>query len=113
MRIRHLASLTSALILAPLCSLGSVGAAQAEPNCTARILADVPALEASEQVKSKRSGTFGPITHAKVIKSSGQMYFCAANSYCYGSNSFQIVTPCRLKLDKSASNSEFFQYSAR
>ena len=88
-------------------------AARADPNCMANVLTDVPAQEAPEQVKSKRSGTFGPITHIKVSKRTGQMYYCAANSYCYGSNAFRIVTPCRFKLDKGSNTDEFFQYSAR
>ena len=107
------AALTQASIPALLCLMAGTGATRADPNCTARVLADVPALEASEQVKSKRSGTFGPITHVKVAKKSGQMYYCAANTYCYGSNAFQITTPCRFKLDKASSGGDYFQYSAR
>ena len=95
-----------------LCLFGSMNKAQADPNCIARILADVPALEASEQVKSKRNGTFGPITHIKVNKKYGKMYYCAEHSYCYDSNAFKIATPCRFKLDKSASGGDYFQYSA-
>ncbi len=91
------------------------GAARAEPNCMARILSDVPALEAPEQVKSKNSGTFGPLTEIKVDKRSGKMFYCSATSYCYDSNAFQLTTPCRFKLDKSFGSSfnAFFVYSAR
>ncbi len=28
------------------------------------------------------------------------MYYCAQNTYCYDSNAFKLVTPCRIKLDK-------------
>ena len=88
--------------------------ARADPNCMARVLADVPAEEAPEQVKSKQSGMFGPINEIKVEKQSGKMFYCAASSYCYGSNAFQITTPCRFKLDKSSSGGgKFFLYSAR
>lgn len=90
-----------------------IGSARAEPNCMTRLLSDAPALEAPEQVKSKQSGVFGPLTQIKIEKKTGKMYYCAANSYCYGSNSFQIVTPCRLKLDKSFNFGPFFLYSAR
>ncbi|WP_165361517.1 hypothetical protein [Lichenibacterium ramalinae] len=90
-----------------------IGSARAEPNCMTRLLSDAPALEAPEQVKSKQSGVFGPLTQVKIEKKTGKMYYCAANSYCYGSNSFQIVTPCRLKLDKSFNFGPFFLYSAR
>lgn len=91
------------------------GAARADDHCMARILADVPALEAPEQVKSKGSGTFGPLSEIKVDKRSGRMYYCAVNTYCYDSNAFQLTTPCRFKLDKSFGSSfnAFFVYSAR
>ena len=89
------------------------GTAQADSNCMARVLSDVPAEEAPEQVKSKQSGAFGPINQVKVEKQSGKMYYCAASSYCYGSNAFQITTPCRFKLDKASSDGKFFLYSAR
>lgn len=90
-----------------------VGSARAEPHCMARVLSDAPALEAPEEVKSKQSGKFGPLTQVKIEKKSGKMFYCAANSYCYGSNSFQIVTPCRFKLDRSFNFGPFFLYSAR
>ena len=89
------------------------GVARADANCMARVLSDVPAEEAPEQVKSKQSGMFGPISEIKVEKQSGKMYYCAASSYCYGSNAFQITTPCRFKLDKASSGGKFFLYSAR
>ena len=91
------------------------GGARADPNCMARILSDVPALEAPEQVKSKNSGTFGPLSAIKVDKRSGKMFYCSATSYCYDSNAFQLTTPCRFKLDKSFGSSfnAFFVYSAR
>ena len=99
---------------AALAGAGS-GAARAEGNCMARVLADVPALEAPEQVKSKTSGTFGPLSAIKVDKRSGKMFYCSATSYCYDSNAFQLTTPCRFKLDKSFGSSfnAFFVYSAR
>lgn len=106
-RLRRLAALLVVF------SCGSVDSARADPNCMTRILSDAPALEAPEQVKSKQSGVFGPLTQVKVDKRSGKMFYCAANSYCYGSNSFQIVTPCRLKLDRSFDFGPFFLYSAR
>ena len=91
------------------------GAARAEDHCMARVLADVPALEAPEQVKSKSSGAFGPLSAVKVDKRSGKMFYCAVDSYCYDSNAFQLTTPCRFKLDKSFGSSfnAFFVYSAR
>ena len=106
-------SLRSVAAVMAFFASGSVGSAWADPNCMTRILSDAPALEAPEQVKSKQSGAFGPLTQVKVEKKSGKMFYCAANSYCYGSNSFQIVTPCRFKLDKSFNFGPFFLYSAR
>lgn len=96
-------------------ALAGSGPARADDHCMARILADVPALEAPEQVKSKSSGTFGPLSEIKVNKRSGRMYYCAVNTYCYDSNAFQLTTPCRFKLDKSFGSSfnSFFVYSAR
>lgn len=93
--------------------LGLPATAVAEPGCMARILSDVPALEAPEQVKSKQSGSFGPLTEIKVEKRSGKMFYCATNTHCYGSNAFQIVTPCRFKLDKEYGFGPYFIYSAR
>lgn len=94
-------------------ALASPTGARSDPHCMARILADVPAEEAPEQMKSKNSGTFGPITQIKVHKKTGKMLYCAANSYCYGSNAFEINTPCRLKLDKSFNFGDFFLYFTR
>ncbi len=75
--------------------------ARAEPHCMARALADVAAMEAPEEVRSKKNGSFGPVTQIKIDKKSGRMYYCAKNTYCYDSNAFELVTPCRIKLDKS------------
>ena len=74
--------------------------AHAEPHCMARALADVPAMEAPEQVRSKSNGSFGPVSQIKVNKNTGRMYFCSANTYCYDSNAFELTTPCRIKLQK-------------
>ena len=94
-------------------AVASPTGAKAAPNCMARVLADVPAEEAPEQVKSKQSGTFGPVTQIKVEKKTGKMTYCAKTSYCYGSNSFEIATPCRLKLDKGLSSGDYFVYFTR
>ncbi len=98
---------------AALAMIASPTTATAAPNCMARILADVPAEEAPEQMKSKNSGTFGPITQIKVNKTSGKMVYCTKTSYCYGSNAFEITTPCRLKLDKSVNYGDYFSYFTR
>ena len=74
--------------------------ARAEPHCMARALADVPAMEAPEEIRSKKNGSFGPITQIKINKKTGRMYYCAQNTYCYDSNAFTLTTPCRIKLDK-------------
>lgn len=87
--------------------------ARAEPHCMARALADVPAMEAPEQVRSKANGAFGPITQIKVNKKSGRMYYCAANTYCYDSNAFEITTPCRIKIDKEYTFGVNFVYFTR
>ena len=79
--------------------------AHAEPHCMARALADVPAMEAPEQVRSRSNGNFGPITQIKVNKKSGRMYFCSANTYCYDSNAFELITPCRIKIQKGFASS--------
>lgn len=90
------------------------GSAQAkDAHCMARILADVPAEEAPEQIKSKSNGMFGPVTQVKVSKSSGKMVFCAHNSYCYNSNAFELVTPCRLKRDETMSDGTWFSFFTR
>jgi len=102
-------AMSAAVLMAVVCSTAAVAA----PNCMARILADVPAEEAPEQMKSKTSGTFGPITQIKVNKTSGKMVYCTKTSYCYGSNAFEITTPCRLKLDKSVNYGDYFSYFTR
>ena len=93
-----------------LVAAGSTSAA--EPHCMARIIADVPAEEAPEQVKSKSNADFGPVTRIKVDKKSGRMTYCAKNSYCYWSNAFEIVSPCRVKREES-DDPTFFLYFAR
>ena len=86
----------------------------AAPNCMTRILADVPAEESPEQVKSKSNNEFGPVTKIKVNKATGRMLYCAANSYCYNSNAFEFVTPCRIKIDKEGADFQnFFIYFTR
>lgn len=88
-------------------------AAAKEGNCMARIIADVAAEEAPEQVKSKSNGEFGPITQIKVDRSSGKMLFCSANSYCYNSNAFEMVSNCRIKRDESLTDSRYFSFFTR
>ncbi len=85
----------------------------AASHCMTRILADVPAEEAPEQVKSKSNGDFGPVTKIKVHKKTGKMLYCADGSYCYNSNAFEITTPCRLKLDKEGEFGDYFIYFTR
>jgi hypothetical protein len=96
----------SAAVLAPW-------QAHAEPHCLARALTDVPAMEAPEQVRSKSNGNFGPVTQIKINKNSGRMYFCGANTYCYDSNAFEFITPCRIKLDKGVTFGVHFTYFTR
>jgi hypothetical protein len=100
------------LVLALLAPSGA-SAAQGSSHCMTRILADVSALEAPEQVKSKSNGEFGPVTQIKVNRQSGRMFYCAKNSYCYDSNAFELTSPCRLKLDKSLHDPNFFVYFTR
>lgn len=88
-------------------------ASQAAPHCMTRILADVPAEEAPEQIKSKSNGDFGPVTQIKVNKTTGRMVYCAENSYCYNSNAFEFTSPCRLKLDKEGGFGNYFTYFTR
>ena len=88
-------------------------ASQAAPHCMTRILADVPAEEAPEQVKSKSNGDFGPVTQVKVNRKTGRMVYCAENSYCYNSNAFEFTSPCRLKLDKEGGFGNYFTYFTR
>ena len=102
-------AMSAAVLMAAVSSIP----AQAAPNCMARILADVPAEEAPEQVKSKNNGTFGPIAQIKVNKSSGTMVYCMKGADCYGSTAFEITTPCRLKLDKSVNSGDYFSYFTR
>ncbi len=93
--MKHLISVTAmfaALVTAPQ--------ARAEPHCMAHALADVPAMEAPEEVRSKNDSSFGPITQIKINKNTGRMYYCAQNTYCYDSNAFKIISPCRIKIDK-------------
>ncbi len=85
----------------------------AAPHCMTRILADVAAEEAPEQVKSKANGDFGPVTRIKVNRSTGKMVYCAEGSYCYDSNAFEFTTPCRLKLDKEKYFGDYFTYFTR
>lgn len=87
--------------------------ARADPHCMARALADVPAREAPEQVRSKRNGSFGPIAQIKVDKRTGRMYYCGQNSYCYDSNAFELTTACRIKLDKGYGFGGDFVYFTR
>ena len=84
-----------------------------EPHCTARILTDVPAEEAPEQMKSKNNKLFGPIAQIKVNKHTGKMTFCGKDSYCYNSNAFEFVTPCRIKRDPDMSDGNFFSFFTR
>lgn len=50
---------------------------RAEPHCMARALADVPAMEAPEEVRSKSNGIFGPVTQIKVNKRVEKCIFVA------------------------------------
>lgn len=99
-------------IVACLTTMTPAGA-QAAPHCMTRILADVPAEEAPEQIKSKSNGDFGPVTQIKVNKTTGKMVYCAENSYCYNSNAFEFTSPCRLKLDKEGGFGNYFTYFTR
>ena len=87
--------------------------ASAAPHCMTRILADVGAEEAPEQVKSKSNGEFGPVTQIKVNKQTGRMSYCGKDTYCYWSNAFEFTTPCRIKRDETMSDQTFFSYSTR
>ena len=86
---------------------------QAAEHCMARMLSDAVALEAPEQVRSKSNGDFGPITEMKVNKQSGRMYFCAHDSYCYDSNAFELITPCRIKRDSDMGDSSAYSFFTR
>lgn len=103
----------SLVCLAALFVIAAPARSLAAPHCMTRILADVPAEEAPEQVKSKSNGDFGPVTKIKVHKKTGKMLYCAEGSYCYNSNAFEITTPCRLKLDKEGEFGDYFVYFTR
>lgn len=90
---------------------GSVEAKEA--HCMARIISDVPAEEAPEQVKSKSNGDFGPIDLIKVNKKTGKMTYCTKDSYCYVSNAFELITPCRIKRDTSVDDASFYMFFTR
>lgn len=81
-------------------------------NCMTTIIADVPAEEASEQVKSK-GGSFGPVTRIKVNKKTGRMVYCSGPSYCYWSNALQLVSACRIKRDNDVNDASWFVYFTR
>jgi hypothetical protein len=90
------------------------GAAEAkDANCMARVIQDVAAEEAPEQIKSKSSGTFGPVTQIKVSKASGKMLYCGSNTYCYNSNAFVLVTPCRIKRDETMTDRNYYSFFTR
>lgn len=94
--------------------LAGQAAADPLPHCMTRILADVPAEEASEQIKSASNGQFGPVTRIKVNRRTGRMVYCAKNSYCYWSNAFEFISPCRIKrLDDGGGDPRFFLYFTR
>ncbi len=82
-------------------------------HCMARVIGDVAAEEAPEEIKSKSSGEFGPVMKIKVSRKTGRMVYCGQNTYCYNSNAFELVTPCRVKLDKNASDQSAFIYFTR
>lgn len=88
--------------------------AAAEPpsHCMARILADVPAEEAHEEIKSQ-GGSFGPVTRIKVSRKTGRMVYCSGTSYCYWSNALQLVSPCRIKRDNDVHDENWFVYFTR
>ncbi len=108
-RLNSLAGMLVCCLIACPAS-GSVAA----PNCMTRILADVPAEESPEQVKSKSNNEFGPVTKIKVNKTTGRMLYCAGTSYCYNSNAFEFTTPCRIKIDKEGADfGNYFIYFTR
>ncbi len=105
-----------AAVLLPGLGAAALAAGSGDPaqfHCAARILTDVPAEEAPEQMLSKSNKVFGPITQIKVDKSTGKMVFCGRNTYCYNSNAFELITPCRLKRDEDMSNGQFFSFFTR
>ena len=85
----------------------------APAHCMTRILSDVQAEEAPEQVKSKTNGSFGPVTLIKVNKKTGRMVYCTKDSYCYWSNAFEFVSPCRIKRDEAQGDNAYFAYFTR
>jgi hypothetical protein len=90
------------------------GAARAaDQNCMTRIIMDVPAEEAPEQTKSKSNKEFGPVTQIKVNRKTGKMTFCGKDTYCYNSNAFEFITPCRIKRDPDMSDANFFSFFTR
>lgn len=95
-------------------SAGGSAPASSEPlaHCMTRILTDVPAEEAHEEVKSQ-GGSFGPVTRMKVNRKTGRMVYCSGTSYCYWSNALQIVSPCRVKRDNDAQDENWFIYFTR
>jgi hypothetical protein len=101
-----------AIMLAALVALPGAARA-ADEHCMARILTDVPAEEAPEQMKSKSNKEFGPITQIKVNKKTGKMLYCGHNTYCYNSNAFELTTPCRIKRDETMSDASFFSFFTR
>ena len=111
----NVARLGRRVVLAGLAAAAGGGTpVRAEPlaHCMTRILTDVPAEEAREQVKSQ-GGSFGPVTRIKVNRSSGRMVYCAGNSYCYWSNALQLITPCRIKRDNDVHDQTWFVYFTR
>lgn len=102
------------LLVGLVTSSGAWTSASAEPqaHCMARILADVPAEEAREEVKSQ-GGSFGPVTHIKVNRKTGRMVYCSGTSYCYWSNALQLVSPCRIKRDNDVHDESWFVYFTR
>ncbi len=99
-------------VAAALILLSGVAEAK-DAHCMARIIYDVGAEEAPEEIKSKSNGEFGPIAQIKVNRKTGKMLFCAANSYCYNSNAFELTTPCRLKRDTTMTDTNFFYFFTR
>jgi hypothetical protein len=101
------ASLVALLLLLPTATRAADG------HCMTRIIMDVPAEEAPEQTKSKSSKEFGPVTQIKVNKRTGKMTFCGKDTYCYNSNAFEFITPCRIKRDPDMSDGTFFSFFTR
>ena len=93
--------------------LSPTSAVSAPGHCMTRILSDVQAEEAPEQVKSKTNGSFGPVTLIKVNKKTGRMVYCTKDSYCYWSNAFEFVSPCRIKRDETQNDEAYFSYFTR